>query len=74
MVINLNVPEGEMCVFTRSSGCGKTTTLKMIQPADRPAAVIFLHQRREYQRYGYRGNATPAILVCYPADRPVSLI
>ncbi|EPC4042574.1 ATP-binding cassette domain-containing protein, partial [Enterobacter hormaechei] len=27
--VNLNVPEGEMCVLLGPSGCGKTTTLKM---------------------------------------------
>lgn len=36
--INLSVPEGEICVFLGSSGCGKTTTLKMINRLIKPTS------------------------------------
>ena len=36
--INLSVPEGEISVFLGSSGCGKTTTLKMINRLIKPTS------------------------------------
>ena len=36
--VNLNVPEGEMCVLLGPFGCGKTTTLKMINRLIMPSS------------------------------------
>ncbi len=50
--ISFNVEEGENFVLLGTSGCGKTTTLKMINRLIEPNKWRDIHQSKKYKRAG----------------------